>query len=136
MTDIGRAIAETKRVIEVQRRIGNILQKIKEYPNSIDVHYFVSKNDVTICIYELPHLTIIRKMLRAILGTWSDELDNQWMGCVNLITSWKPKDNSIPIEIWFECSPDNIPEELHKPGCRVVEVDLKEKRYVCGVDDV
>jgi hypothetical protein len=56
-----------------------------------------------------------------------------WGGSTgNIMFSWNPED--IPIEIWGEFDPANIPEELSR-GCEVKKIESTEVTYrlVCDV---
>ena len=47
-----------------------------------------------------------------------------------LLATWQSEQNKR-----IEDFKDDIPAELQNPGCKVIEVDTKEKQYVCNLDD-
>jgi len=110
------------------------VQGICEHPDhELAKEYVLSDTYLRVTIRKLSDLTRIRKMLREVFGGWTDKISTQFVSTGSFITTWKCP--GIPVSIWYFCSPDEIPAGLQKPGCKVVEVDIKEKQYVCNLDD-
>ncbi len=125
-TEIKRVTREIDRAKEMLE----IMDKIKRHKNVNKANYY-SADYLRITIIKMSDLSAIRKMLRDVLGGWEDKIRNQFCSIDLFITTWACK--KYPIEIWYECPQDKIDEELQKDGCKIVERQVTEYDYVCGV---
>ncbi len=121
---ITRGIDRAKEMLE-------IMDKIKSHKNVNKANYY-SGDYLRITVIKLSDLSAIRKMLRDILGSWEDKTRNQFCSMDLFITTWASKE--YPVEIWYECPHNNINEELQKDGCKIIERQVTEYDYVCGVN--
>ncbi len=112
-----------------------VLKKLKEEKNNIKVSYTYDDGQLIIAPYKLSDITAIRKMLRLALGEWHDSLEQQFVSSGLLISVWKSEPvHGLKIEIWYECPLDKIDEKLQKDGCKIVERQITEYKYVCEVN--
>jgi len=131
-TQIERCNDRLERVEEII----NILEILAEHKDSDTFDYWVAIDDtIQITIKELSDISKARKLLREVLGDWADGLAYQFVSGLTFYSTWRHKTDKYPIEIMYECPLDSIQPELTKPGCRVIEVNRKEKQYVCGIKD-
>ncbi len=133
MANLNEIIKEDQAIWKKTQRLIDAVQCIGEHPDhELAQQYVLSGSYLRVTIAELSDLSKMRKILRESFGTWSDKVANKFISCGSFITTWKGK--GVPVEIWYFCSPDDIPAKLQKPGCKVIETTRTEQEYVCDIN--
>ena len=129
-------IERVAKQIKIATKIKKFLIQISEHESScigILIDYHFGGEYLRMEVKQFSHVHTARIMLREALGSWQDKMSNQFISQGIFYTTWRSKDNELPIEIWYGCPQDNIDKELQKPNCKVVEQTIKEYDYVCEI---
>ncbi len=129
-------IERATKQIRIVKKIKKLLIQLSEHESSrmrTLIDYHLGFDYLRLEVKQLSHIHIVRIILRELLGSWQDRMNNQFISMGILYTTWCSKDNELPIEIWYGCPQDNIDKELQKPNCKVIEQTIKEYDYVCEI---
>ena len=129
-------IERATKQIRIVKKIKKLLIQLSEHESSrmhTLIDYHLGFDYLRLEVKQVLHIHIVRIILRELLGSWQDRMNNQFISMGILYTTWCSKDNELPIEIWYGCPQDIIDKELQKPNCKVIEQTIKEYDYVCEI---
>lgn len=130
-----------KRVRERRRALGKVGRLVKSYDFldaievcSASIDFNLAEDGLLIRTKNYENMLRVLKLLRDSTGS-PMPLGVAWYSCGQMLFSWKSEN----IELWLECDPNNVPEELlPSKDCEVKKMDDKvEECYaiVCPVPE-
>ncbi len=102
---------------------------------TIDLEVTPTTSRIRIEFTHLEQLRYARQLVKGIYPDWTDKIGLVFESANRgqIITIWACENHQL-VELWFECSLNDYPKELLKPGCEfVTEEQSPETRLICSL---